>query len=189
METPKPYGTAGVIWQSRRGLTDCFLKPHCFPGSYLAGDQKKPHKHISLYPLRRATLCSFLHNNPSIAKVTNPSPAVPGSPLPWAPPSLPPSLDRLPPSCSRCHHCCPGQQPRAGASLPSAPLSPKNPRLPVPVLLTSLFPPSPASKRARSPLYWPHLCFVLLLLHLLPILTPHGAPPAITIPQGSQMQP
>lgn len=140
--------------------------------------------HISLPSLRRATLCSFLHNNPSRAKHVNMSPAVPGSPLPWAPPSSPASLDRHPPSCSRRHHYCPGQQPRPGTFLPSPPLSPETPHLPVPVLLTSLFPPSPASKRAGSPPYRPHLCFVLLLLRLLPILTPHMAPSGHQNPPG-----
>lgn len=55
-------------------------------------------------------------------------------------------------------------------------LSSKPIQVPVPLLLTSLFPPSPVSKQASSPLYWQHLYFILLPSTLLPTPgSPYGS--------------
>lgn len=70
--------------------------------------------------------------------------------------SLPASLDRHPPRLSGRHHYCPGQQARDTPPQPS-PLSRKPMQVLFPLLLTSLFLPSPASKQASSSLYRQHL--------------------------------
>lgn len=148
-----------------------------FSGNYLAEeDKKEPHKHISLHPLRITTLCYFLHNNPRIAKHINVSPAVPGSPLPWGPPSSLASLDRCSTKLLQRASLCPGQQPRLRHHTHHPSLSRKPPAA-CPSAFNLSVSTLTASKGAWCPLYWPHLCFVLLLLHLLPILTPLRAPP------------
>lgn len=135
------------------------MRPHCFPGNYSAEeDKKEPHTHISLLPLRIITLCSFLHNNPRIAKHIKVSPAVPGSLLPWGSPSSLPSLDRCAAKLLQKASLCPGQQsrPRHHTNHPS--LSRKA-TAPCPSAFNLSVSPSPASKGAWWPLYRPCVLF------------------------------
>jgi len=97
------------------------------------------------------------------------------------PPPLPASLDRHPTKALQRALLLPRSPDKLWQP---SPLSKKSTQGSVPLLLTSLFPSSPASKQASSPLYWQHLCFVMLPSTACPPLAAHVGPSGQQHPSG-----